>query len=268
MQQNNKKSKNNVNIFNYVPKKYSSYVFDKTTKYQKQYGFKMGTGEHATWNNEADAFKHTFMQAQLALWTGKHIAKILGDYHEYQGNTSMGQSQGENNINNWNNAQGREIAREIISQYGPLATIPSQKINDIIAEKVMSRMRAGRLILTPDDNRKYEKNKQLKPKGQSTGFWVNIDYNQQMEQSEFSSYTNPISGNNRIFTRQDIDAMSGDEFAQNEKEIMAQMNSIGIPTDGDMQRESLTGGGVVYVHPYTRSDGTQVRGYYRSCPAF
>ena len=77
-----KQKNNNVNPFNYPAKKYSSYVFDATTKYQKKYGFEMGTGSHATWNNEADAFKHTYMQAQLALFAGKHIAKFAGDYHE------------------------------------------------------------------------------------------------------------------------------------------------------------------------------------------
>ncbi len=112
----------------------------------------MGTGEHATWNNEADAFKHAYMQAQLSLWTGKHISKTLGDFHEFQGNKTMGQSKEEYNMDNWNNEQGREIAREIIQQYGVLSTIPSQNINDVIAEKVVKRMKEGKLILSPDDS--------------------------------------------------------------------------------------------------------------------
>ncbi len=149
MKQNN----NNTNIFNFIPKKYSSYIFNETKKYQKQYGYDIGTGKHATWNNEADAFKHAFMQAQLSLWTGKHIAKGLGDFHEFQGNHSMGQTKEEYNMDNWNNEQGREIAREIIHQYGPLATIPSEKINKIIAEKVVQRMKEGKLILNLNDKR-------------------------------------------------------------------------------------------------------------------
>lgn len=65
----------------------------------------------------------------------------------------MGQSRGENNMDLWNNQQGREIAREIVQQYGPVATIPfQQKINDIIAEKVINRMKKGQLITTPTDN--------------------------------------------------------------------------------------------------------------------
>ena len=47
MNSNNKNNKD-VNIFNKTAKNYSSYIFDKTIKYQKKYGFQMGTGEHAT----------------------------------------------------------------------------------------------------------------------------------------------------------------------------------------------------------------------------
>ena len=35
--------------------------------YQKIYKFKIGEGVHATWKNEADAFKHTFSSAWLSL---------------------------------------------------------------------------------------------------------------------------------------------------------------------------------------------------------
>lgn len=61
------KQDNKTTIFNYPAKQYSSNVYRDTIKYQKQYGFEIGKGEHATWNNEADAFKHAYMQAQLAL---------------------------------------------------------------------------------------------------------------------------------------------------------------------------------------------------------
>lgn len=276
MKQQKNNSKNNVNMFNFISKKYSSYIFDTTLKYQKKYGFQIGTGEHATWNNEADAFKHTFMQAQLSLWIGKHLAKGVGDFHEFQGNISMGQSSGEDNMDNWNNQQGREIAKEILYQYGPLATIPSDKINDIIAEKVMSRMHSGKLILNPNDKRQYSDYKN-NLKNSSTGYAAPVNTNEQQtdyqefetqNKSEFYGYTNPLTGNNRIFTREDLDIMSGDDFAQKEKEIMSQMNTIGIPTNGDMKRESMLSGDVIYVHPYVRSDGTSVSGYYRSRARF
>ncbi|MEE3350466.1 MAG: hypothetical protein VZR09_10560, partial [Candidatus Gastranaerophilaceae bacterium] len=94
---------------------------------------------------------------------------------------------------------------------------------------------------------------------------MNVDSNQI---SDLFGYTNPLTGSNHIYTRDEIGAMSTDEYAQNEKAIYAQLNKIGIPTNGDLKREVMTGGGVIYVHPYTRSDGTEVKGYYRSKPKF
>lgn len=79
------------------------------------------------------------MQAQLALWFGQTLAKTAGDYHEVQGNICMGQSRGENNMDLWNNQQGREIAREIVQQYGPVATIPfQQKLMILLQKKLLT----------------------------------------------------------------------------------------------------------------------------------
>lgn len=105
---------NNDNFINKMnpAKIYSSEVYAKTKKYQKIYGFEIGTGEHDTWNNEADAFKHTFMQADLSLKFLLGMSKYAGDKHENDGK-KQGQSQNEENMDRWNNAQGREIAKEI-----------------------------------------------------------------------------------------------------------------------------------------------------------
>lgn len=84
----------------------------------------------------------------------------------------------------------------------------------------------------------------------------------------FANFTNPITGDNRIFSREDIGAMSGDEYSANESAIMEQLKSIGIPTGNELEASSIFGGGTVYVRPYTRSDGTEVRGYWRSLPAY
>ena len=61
--------------------------------------------------------------------------------------------------------------------------------------------------------------------------------------------------------------MSGDEYSANESAIIAQLKSIGIPTGGELEASSIFGGGTVYVRPYTREDGTEVRGYWRSVPS-
>ena len=46
------------NYSKYISRKiFNRIVLDATYKAQKKYGFEMGTGEHATWNNEAYAFK-------------------------------------------------------------------------------------------------------------------------------------------------------------------------------------------------------------------
>ena len=60
--------------------------------------------------------------------------------------------------------------------------------------------------------------------------------------------------------------MSSDEFAKHEKEIDAQVEAMGgtMPTNRDLEQEAKNTGGVIYVNSYVRSDGTEVRGYYRS----
>ncbi len=75
----------------------------------------------------------------------------------------------------------------------------------------------------------------------------------------YSGYKNPVSGDNRIFSQEDIGDFSSDEFAKHEKEIRGQWGSIGIPANNELQSS-----GAIYIAPYTRSDGVQVKGHYRS----
>ncbi|MBD5401301.1 hypothetical protein HDR58_00670 [bacterium] len=97
-----------------------------------------------------------------------------------------------------------------------------------------------------------------------TSFGMTIP--QSAQPSAFSGYSNPLTGTNRIFTREDIGTMSPEEFSTLEKEIDAQVKAFNgtMPTNGDLQTEAISGGGVIYVNSYTRSDGTKVNGYYRS----
>ncbi|MBE7712440.1 MAG: hypothetical protein E7Z87_01705 [Cyanobacteria bacterium SIG26] len=234
--------KNKTNIFNYPAKKYSSWIFDETLKYQKQYGFDIGKGEHATWNNESDAFKHAFMQAHLSLLFGKKIAKVLGDKHEKDGNIKMGQQFGEFNMDNWNNEQGRQIAKEMIRERGIGVVFPSKKNNDIIAQKVIERMNKGQLITSPNDKRKFTQR-------QSTGYAAPVE--DTINQNNFKSHTtftpeslvggnssrsyttftpeSLVGGNSSrsytTFTPEEIGRMSPQEFARNEKAIMQQLKN-------------------------------------------
>ena len=83
------------------------------------------------------------------------------------------------------------------------------------------------------------------------------------QQNNISGFINQISGNSNIFTREDIKNMSSDEYLKNEKAIDFQLKTIGIPSQAQAN-EAVQNGGMIYVQPYTRSDGTEVKGYYRS----
>lgn len=92
-----------------------------------------------------------------------------------------------------------------------------------------------------------------------TGFAADIS----QDKNKFSNYTNPINGSPKIYTRESIANMTTDEYLDAEKEINAQLNSIGIPNNTEIQN-ALTSGDVVHVNAYTRADGTDVKSYYRS----
>ena len=109
-----KKGRNMGNIKNMIkdlPRKvFNKIILDATNKAQQKYGFEIGTGEHATWNNEADAFKHAYMQAILSIDHGKAISASAGYQHEIFGKETV---RGERNMDLWNNVIGREIADDI-----------------------------------------------------------------------------------------------------------------------------------------------------------
>ena len=140
-------------------KNYGNDVFNKTVKYQKKYGFEMGTGKEATHNNEADAFKHTFMQADIALKSNLGISKAFGDKHEDDGNKKQGQLPEEENMDKWNNRVGREIADEIAKEINNPIKLKimahTGQLDGLIAQKVMDRMKKGKLITNLNDNRKF-----------------------------------------------------------------------------------------------------------------
>ena len=82
--------------------------------------------------------------------------------------------------------------------------------------------------------------------------------------SKYKGYKNPLTNDNRIFTREDIGGFSTKEYSASEPEIMAQWSKIGIPTNGDLELDSISTGGTIFVQAYTRSDGTRVKAHYRA----
>lgn len=90
----------------------------------------------------------------------------------------------------------------------------------------------------------------------------------QKQEVDYSGYLNPATGDGKIFSREAISQMSGEEYTANESAIMSQLKSIGIPYEAELEEASKSRGGLVYVSPYTRSDGTEVSGYWRSRPSY
>ena len=76
------------------------------------------------------------------------------------------------------------------------------------------------------------------------------------------NFINAITNDNRIYTAEDIGGMTNKEFMSNEKAIDYQMANLGIPRESELASNS----DVVYVHAYTRDDGTEVKAHYRSKP--
>ena len=192
-------------------------------------------------NNEADAFKHTYMQAYLSVFYFTQLAEYFGNDHEKRGN-KKGQPAGEANMDLWNNQQGREIAEELKKEFGGSLKkfFTDDAIKDIIADRVIKRMKNGQLITKPDDTRKFEEKKS----GKTTGFASDID---NLE---------------RIFTAEEIGNMDSDEYALFEKYLDNQMQTFGIPRKSQADEE-VKSGNLIWVNSYTRSDGTEVSGYYR-----
>lgn len=69
-----------------------------------------------------------------------------------------------------------------------------------------------------------------------------------------------------VITREDIAEMPSDLYSVYENEIDNRMAQNLIPSASDAFVHAANGN-MVYVNGYTRDDGTEVRGYYRSCPS-
>lgn len=261
-------------------KEFNKEIDQKTMYYQRKYGFKLNPDpKHRTWNVEADAFKHAFLSATLSFRFNHFLSNSSGIYHELENLTNQNPLQ-ETNMDLWNNAIGRNIVKEIQKENGEkLKRLSQKQIEDIVAEKIIQKMKNGQLITHPSDKRTY------------TGLATNIEnvftpeeigkmssdefleneslIMEQLKQGliqnnndNFSDFKNPETGSSKIYSREDIATMTTDEFSKAEKEINAQMKTIGVPTNRELENSN----GTVYVNPYTRDDGTEVKGYYRAKP--
>ena len=81
------------------------------------------------------------------------------------------------------------------------------------------------------------------------------------ESKDYSGYINEVTNSNKIYTREDVESMTETELQQNKSAIDYQRQTIGIPTN-----KQAKASGMVFVNGYTRSDGVQVKSYYRTRP--
>ena len=254
---------------------YPNYLINRAVDYSKIYNLERKTRLGS--DDETDAFRHAFMQADLVLKTNPYIAQKIGDYHEQNsnsyGDSYITESAHQHNMDYWNNKIGREIGIEIKNTIkGRENQYSKKQIEDMVASKIMERMQKGDLITDPEnDNREYKNYKeyfksvnQAKPTGQAApidniytremiGKMSTDEYLQHepmiMEQlktqgipsekqinqeNDLSGFVNEISGNSKIFTREEIKNMSTDEYLKNEKAIDYQLKTIGVPYEKDL----------------------------------
>ena len=77
---------------------------------------------------------------------------------------------------------------------------------------------------------------------------------------KFKNYRNSHTGEDRIYSLDDMYNMPFGEAIKRKQELIAQNKSIGVPTISELQSSE----NVVYVHEYTRDDGTVVKAHWRS----
>ena len=78
----------------------------------------------------------------------------------------------------------------------------------------------------------------------------------------FRNYKNKYTNDNRIYSNEELYNMPLSELVSLQQELGSQYGSIGFPMESELRQSE----NVVYVHAYTRDDGTEVRAHWRSKP--
>ena len=215
---------------------YSNYI-GKSAKYGEKYGLKVNP-EQAGVNDEIDAFRHCFSQALLTLKFSEGFAKSFGTNYERLDDIANQQPPEERNMDQWNNAIGRDVAQEVQKEISGKKLKP-QQIEDIVAEKVVKHIKNGDLITNPKtDKRKYN-------------------------EKTFKDRIFDIK--NRIFHKNEVSMKDLDDPILRDAFLDQALEYEPMPTKEALDKRVQTGE-LVYVSEYTRGDGTKVSGYYRSYP--
>ena len=186
-------------------------------------------------------------------------AAAMGTSHELLGNIINNQDPKESNMDTWNNAVGREIGLEVKNEIKG-KNYSQQKIDDLIAEKVYDRLKNGELITDLNDTRDYKKD--FKNRKNSTSM-TNPLLEGHIEINEFKDKNNPYKiSENKVYTFEEISKMKPEEFRSQQDRILSDFVQRKIVREEEDQAQ-VQSGELIYVQPYQRRDGTDVRGYYR-----
>lgn len=79
---------------------------------------------------------------------------------------------------------------------------------------------------------------------------------------KFKNYRNSFNNSNRIYSEDDILNMTLQTLFDSENDLLAQNREIGIPTSDELHKSS----NVIWIENYTKNDGTEVKGHWRSLP--
>ena len=216
---------------------FNKYIHNETVRYQRQYGFEMGTSEHATWNNEADAFKHAYMQAVLSIDYGDIASTVAGYKHEIECKETI---PGERNMDLWNNKIGREVVQDMKRESGESWKYLTEEMKkDIAAKRIIHLMREGELITHPSDPRRF----------------CNMD----MER---------IKEKDKVFYKGEYDTLDEETQERMLRQYSRQLvdNGWKMPEKSELNKRVVSGE-LIYVNEYTKADGTKVSGYYRRKPS-
>lgn len=122
------------------------YILEKALEYQKELGIENTSGG---WNDTTDGFRHAWGSAYLAMKYGDLLSQAATSGHEL---LETYQPKEEKAMDEWNNAIGREIAKNIKSEYKDIdKNINWSSIEDLIAQKALEKISQNEIATSTSD---------------------------------------------------------------------------------------------------------------------
>lgn len=100
-------------------------------------------------DNDVDALRHSFVSGVYVLEFSEQTSEIMGRLNELKDFDSSSSAEGSENMDLWNNAVGRKVAKNV-------------KTWRELYEMLLKSMKRGELILNPADKRQYNGSKSIK----------------------------------------------------------------------------------------------------------